>query len=319
MKNQNFIYDVTRSKYSRDFLQALLNLGLTPYFDQTTERIIFNGAYAIGWKDFEYGAFNFKMYIPSTGSAAVAFSFGLKEQASGRYALFNQLADATWIVSWSDGVYSGTQVIVVDPALLDTTTIFSINWRGQGIEFKLNELVAYTADISISEPMAPYFGDAGYGIGLALFEALNCQSIYEADRDSVDYLEETTLFDKAATITNGASPKVFVRDSGKDLSINLSAFNSPIMTVKIAVSDQDHVDFTQSASDTNRYTYVDLRSDDSDQSLSPYTLILGSTGIVITADLLMRFGLVNNGQKWLAAIVSGYTSGNLELTVSGNN
>ena len=210
MKNNNFIYDSSRSGYSKDTFKTLLNLGTSPYYDEVKNRVVFSGAHASCWKDFEYGTYNFKMFISSTNIATAVFSFGLKLRNGSRYALFNHLADGTWTVSTSDGIHTATKTILIDSSYLDTETTFSINWQGNAVVYRIGTTVLYTEKISTSESMPVFISEttAGYAIELSMFEVLSAKSIYEANNDNAFYLEQQTLIN-GATVPKQAFTVVF--------------------------------------------------------------------------------------------------------------
>ena len=111
---------------------------------------------------------------------------------------------------------------------------------------------------------------------------------------------------------------VFTNDFGQ-IELILATTNVTGLTLKVQTSNQDDVNFSVAQSPTNKWSYLDLRCDDTGSDATGYEYVSGSVGIVLTANKNLRFRLETNGQKWVNAQVSGFTAGNVELSVVGYN
>ena len=105
--------------------------------------------------------------------------------------------------------------------------------------------------------------------------------------------------------------KIYAGD-WSNIELNIATANSANMTVKVQTSDQDDVDFNAAQSSTNRWDYMQLKL------LTDNTTYNGVTGIVASgSDIYKQYEVNMNGKKWLTAIITSYTAGNLNLTAKG--
>lgn len=106
--------------------------------------------------------------------------------------------------------------------------------------------------------------------------------------------------------------KVFMVSDWKNVEVALYTANSASMTIKIQGSNQDTVDFNAAQSSTNRWDYVQLKD------LNNENAINGDTGIALTGtDEAANYEINTNAFKYVTAIVTSYTAGNLNLIMTG--
>ncbi len=81
--------------------------------------------------------------------------------------------------------------------------------------------------------------------------------------------------------------------------------------IKIAASDsEDMPNFNEASSETNRWTYVQIKDLDSGASVN------GSTGITLAGVINRLFEVNTNKLRWLCPIVSSYVAGDLTAQVN---
>ena len=82
-------------------------------------------------------------------------------------------------------------------------------------------------------------------------------------------------------------------------------------TVKIAVSDQENMpNFNEAASETNRWSYVQIKN------LADGSSVNGATGESVSGAINKLFEVNVNKLRWLCPIVSSYVSGDLTALVN---
>lgn len=117
-----------------------------------------------------------------------------------------------------------------------------------------------------------------------------------------------------AKAANGASDTVMLADYAKYI-VTVYTTGTTTATIKFAVSDgATQADFTNAASATNVYDYVQLVSTDTGTATN------GSTGIaLIGSDIVKRYTLNSDAIGHLACIVSGYSAGSINVKITAYN
>jgi len=124
-------------------------------------------------------------------------------------------------------------------------------------------------------------------------------------------LDPKRIFDAAAA--NGASVPVLVADLD-DIVASLNTTGTFTGTIKFVGSNQlEAPDFDTSRSESNQWEY--LRAVD----LEDGAAIEGDTGIALAADDNREIEINVNSVRWVGAIISGYTQGQMYLDVSGQS
>lgn len=141
------------------------------------------------------------------------------------------------------------------------------------------------------------------------------------------YLRDvTTDTFKVSTSPNGAVVDITATGSGthtyilkgkaiyvgdwQHVEANVYTASSSNFTLKFIASNQDGVDMNAAQSSTNRWDYVQL------VRLSDEVSYNGTDGIVPAGtDVTENYEVNANGVKWVTAVISSYTTGNLNLTL----
>ncbi len=101
-------------------------------------------------------------------------------------------------------------------------------------------------------------------------------------------------------------------DSVRDLVVDLVGSNTSVATVQFVGSvSQDAPDFSLPASESNRWDYIQMID------VKDGSTINGSVGVVLTADAVHILEANVNVIRWFGIIVSAYTSGQLDSSLSG--
>ena len=96
------------------------------------------------------------------------------------------------------------------------------------------------------------------------------------------------------------------------IGLCLSSSGSAAFTVKIQVSNSDTApDFSAAASNTNRWSYAQVKNLDTNAATD------GSTGIAFTNDGVVNYELNLNGAKNICATITAYTQGAVSLRATG--
>ncbi|NCU39995.1 hypothetical protein EOL99_03840 [Candidatus Falkowbacteria bacterium] len=82
-------------------------------------------------------------------------------------------------------------------------------------------------------------------------------------------------------------------------------------TVKIAISDQEDMpNFNASASETNRWSYAQIKD------LADGSSVNGATGITVSGTIHRLFEINSNKIRWVCPIVSSYVAGDLTSLIN---
>lgn len=123
--------------------------------------------------------------------------------------------------------------------------------------------------------------------------------------------EEVVLFEKVATIASGGN--IDIKQYMHNI-ITVVGSNTASFTIKFKASTQEDVNFSQAASATNRWAYVEL------VNLADRTDIKkGSVGVVVTSDGVSMYEANINGCAKITAEVSTYTSGKASVYIRNFN
>ncbi len=101
-------------------------------------------------------------------------------------------------------------------------------------------------------------------------------------------------------------------DSVRDLVVDIVGSNTSVATVQFVGSAQhEEPDFSLPPSETNRWGYIQMIDTKDGSALN------GATGLSLTADDVVILEANINVIRWFGIIVSAYTSGRLDSTISG--
>lgn len=122
-------------------------------------------------------------------------------------------------------------------------------------------------------------------------------------------MRDSKIYDiLSAKAASGVDKHAFAQDF-RNAIFNLDSDNSANLTVKFVASiAEDRPDFTSAQSPTNQWDYVQVID------LEDGTSIDGDTGIVLSGTDDNRQLEANiNGIRWISAIVSGYSAGDVTV------
>jgi len=198
---------------------------------------------------------------------------------------------------------------------------------------KILDAIAYTANVAFTAAVTGIITAVAHGLKLnqivkvasddTLPEGLSASSYYfvveittntfklALEKDGVPVsITDTGTGNHTFTI-QGAQNPCFV-DGFRHIELELDSNEATnAFTVKIAVSDQEEMpNFNSAASETNRWSYVQLKD------LADGSSVNGATGIVVAGAIHRLFELNTNKLRWVCPIVSSYTAGYLTANVN---
>lgn len=198
---------------------------------------------------------------------------------------------------------------------------------------KILDAIAYTADVAFTAAVTNIITATAHGLKQNTIVKVSSTDTLPAGLSASVYyyvVEITTNTFKLATEKDGVA--VDITDTGTgDHTFTVQGAQEPCFTdgfrhieleldsneatnaftVKIAVSDQeDKPNFNAAASETNRWSYAQIKD------LADGSSINGATGITVAGAIHRLFEINTNKARWVCPIVSSYTAGDLTAHVN---